>query len=182
MGCDPDSDRGERRNRRERETAGVAENAGFQSRSQAGRSPAFWQGPVFLAAAAAMLVAGSSIVTAVALGGRDAPVRDGSVASSEGPRRPLSAPATLAEFTVVENDYIGTANRLAEILESDDSQLSPETIVKLKESLRVIDAAILEARRALAADPANRELVEMLSASYNHKLDLLRRTTEMGRS
>lgn len=160
------------------DTAGSAEKA----RSPTRRALALWQRPVFLAAAAAMLVAGSSIVTAIALGGRDGPVTERAVASSEAPRRSSSAPATLAEFTVLENDYIGTANRLAALLESDETQLSPETIAKLKESLRVIDAAILEARRALAADPANRELVEMLSASYNHKLDLLRRTTEMGRS
>lgn len=164
------------------DTAGSAEKA----RSQTRRALALWQRPVFLAAAAAMLVAGSSIVTAIALGGSDGPVTERAVASSEAPReaprRSSSAPATLAEFTVLENDYIGTANRLAALLESDETQLSPETIAKLKASLRVIDAAILEARRALAADPANRELVEMLSASYNHKLDLLRRTTEMGRS
>ena len=92
------------------------------------------------------------------------------------------APATLAEFTLVENDYISTANRLSALLDSDETQLSPETIAKLRESLRVIDAAILEARRALAADPANRQLIEMLSTSYSQKVDLLRRTTEMGRS
>jgi hypothetical protein len=91
-------------------------------------------------------------------------------------------PATLAEFTKQENEYISSANRLSAILESGQMQLSPRTIAKLKESLRVIDAAILEARAALADDPGNRQVIEMLSTSYNQKLDLLRRTTEMGRS
>jgi hypothetical protein len=91
-------------------------------------------------------------------------------------------PATLAEFTIVENDYISTANRLLEMVESDNVSLSPETLEKLRESVRVIDGAIIEARRALAEDPANRQLVEMLSTSYNQKLDLLRRTADMGRS
>jgi|SRR5687768_4533001 len=146
------------------------------------RTPAFWQRPAFLAAAALMLVAGSSVITAVAVGGRNRDVVDRPAMSAGQVTPASSAPASLAEFTAIENDYISTANRLAAMVESDDTQLSPETIAKLKESLRVIDAAILEARRALAADPANRELMEMLSTSYNQKVDLLRRTTEMGRS
>ena len=44
----------------------------------------------------------------------------------------------------------------------------------------MIDAAILEARQALAADPANKTLIDMLSKSYSQKVDLLQRTTEMG--
>lgn len=140
-----------------------------------------WQHPGFLAAAALLLVAGSSAITAIALGRRTTSESTPVVAARDA-SRPSATPATLAEFTVVENDYISTANRLSAILESEETQLAPETIAKLKESLRVIDAAILEARRALAADPANKQLVEMLSTSYNQKLDLLRRTTEMGRS
>jgi hypothetical protein len=151
-------------------------------------NPAYWQRPAFLAAAALVLVAGSSIATAVALG-RRAVTPTQTVASQNPPEqesnpapRASGAPATLAEFTVVENDYISTTNRLSAILESKDTELSPETIAKLKESLRIIDAAILEARRALAEDPANKQLIEMLSTSYNQKVDLLKRTTEMGRS
>jgi hypothetical protein len=68
------------------------------------------------------------------------------------------------------------------MVESDNVYLTPETIEKLRESVRVIDAAIIEARRALAEDPANLQLIEMLSTSYNQKLDLLRRTADMGRS
>ena len=35
---------------------------------------------------------------------------------------------------------------------------------------------------ALAADPANRTIIQMLSTSYEQKVDLLKRTTEMARS
>lgn len=146
-----------------------------------------WQRPAFLAAAALLLVAGTSAVTAIALSRRNVDaVRETASQGAPVDSRPVAnrggTPATLAEFTVVENDYISTANRLSALLESDETQLAPETISKLRESLRVIDAAILEARRALAADPANKQLIEMLSTSYNQKVDLLRRTTEMGRS
>ena len=48
--------------------------------------------------------------------------------------------------------------------------------------MRVIDAAILEARQALAQDPSNRELMEILSTTYTQKIDLLERSAEMGRS
>ena len=148
--------------------------------------PAFWQKPAFLAAAALLLVAGTSIVTAISMArGRElSDVTKIPAIETPAPngQRTSGTPATLAEFTAVENDYISTANRLSQILESGETELSPETILKLKESLRVIDAAILEARRALAADPANTKLIEILSTSYNQKVDLLRRTTEMGRS
>ena len=150
-----------------------------------GATPRIWPRPSFLAAAALLLVAGSSAITAIAIDraaarhGRDSASSGAPVASV---RPAAGTPATLAEFSIRENDYISSANRLSAMLESEQMQLSPRTIAKLKESLRVIDAAILEARRALAEDPGNRQLIEMLSTSYSQKLDLLRRTTEMGRS
>jgi uncharacterized protein YcgI (DUF1989 family) len=93
-----------------------------------------------------------------------------------------SAPATLAEFTARENDYIATVNALSQTIESAHVELAPETIVKLKASIRVIDDAIIEARRALAADPSNKALIDILSTSYDQKVDLLRRAAEMGQS
>ena len=143
---------------------------------------AFWQRPAFLLAASLLLVAASSLVTALALserGGTSAVALDGAGTSR---LSSVDAPATLAEFTARENQYIGTANRLTAIIESGQAQLTPQTIAKLKESVRVIDAAILEARRALAEDPANTQLMEMLSTSYSQKVDLLERTAEMGQS
>ncbi|HMA22154.1 MAG TPA: hypothetical protein VKO87_15200 [Gemmatimonadaceae bacterium] len=140
-----------------------------------------WQRPSLLAAAAILLVAGASITTALLMNGRLKSSASATVARSDTVST-SGAPATLAEFTAVENDYISTANRLSAVIESGQADLAPETVVKLRESLRVIDAAILEARRALAADPANTALMEILSTSYSQKVDLLRRTAEMGRS
>lgn len=137
-----------------------------------------WQRPAFLAAAGLLLVVGSSLVTVAIV--RDRSVQSARVATET--HAPRSEPSTFAEFASVENDYIGTVNQLSAVLESEGTTLSPETVAKLKQSLEVIDAAILEARRALAADPANKAIVEMLRTSYDQKLDLLKRTTEMGRS
>lgn len=136
----------------------------------------FWQRPGFLAAAAAALIAATSATTIVAL--RREPATLAKSVAAE-PARPATV---FVQFASKENSYIATANRLEAILESSQSTLAPETVAKLKESLAIIDAAILEARQALAADPANRDLLDMLSSSYDKKLDLLRRSAAMGRS
>jgi hypothetical protein len=47
----------------------------------------------------------------------------------------------------------------------------------LEHSLAVIDSAISEARRALAADPASAYLNHHLARQMRRKLDLLRRAT-----
>ena len=139
----------------------------------------FWQRPVFLAAAGLVLVAASSIATALFVNARnDDTGRDTMTVQVP----PPSSPGTLAEFTARENDYIATVNALSATIESAHVELAPGTIEKLKESIRIIDDAIIEARRALAADPSNKALIEILSTSYDQKVDLLRRTAEMGQS
>jgi hypothetical protein len=153
----------------------------FRTMTRAPRERATWQRPAFLAAAAVILIAGASLSTALVLGRRMiAKPAQPTVAENVAPQS--NTPATLAEFAAIETDYIGTANRLSAMIENGDTELSPETVAKLRESLRIIDAAIVEARRALAADPANKALIEMLSTSYNQKIDLLKRTSDMGRS
>jgi hypothetical protein len=141
------------------------------------RERAFWQRPAFLAAAALLLVAGGSLMTALALGRRMIEKTTTPIASV-----PQSATVAtpVADFAVKEKEYISSAEKLTALIESGKTELSPETIAKLRESVRVIDAAILEARQALAADPANKTLIDMLSKSYVQKVDLLQRTTEMG--
>ena len=74
-----------------------------------------------------------------------------------------------------------TAAALQDLLDQQETALAPETVAQLKASLRTIDEAILEARNALARDPNNTLLIEMLSANYKQKVDLLRRSTEMTR-
>lgn len=159
--------------------AQIARDESRFSRPRGGRI-AVWQRPAFLLAASLLLVVGSSATTYIALRGRTEPV----VAAG-----PVVAPnangntvATLTLFTGKENEYLRRVNGLIAIMESGEVELAPETIAKVKESLAVIDAAILEARAALARDPANRELIEMLESTYEKKLDLLQRTTAMARS
>ena len=139
----------------------IAEEIQRDSRdAKARRTNIFWQRPVFLAAAGLVLVAASSITTALVVNARNesAPSR---TATLQVPA--ASSPATLAEFTARENDYIATVNALSETIESAHVELAPGTIEKLKESIHIIDDAIIEARRALAADPSNKTLIEILS-------------------
>jgi len=126
-----------------------------------------------LAAAAIVLVALSSSVTAL-LVRRQTPfvVR---------PARP--APATVASFPApvrsVDADYSAAIGALNESLAEHRAQLDPTTVAKVEASLRIIDQAINEARRALAADPSNLTLHDLLAASYERKVELLQRANSL---
>jgi anti-sigma-K factor RskA len=136
----------------------------------------YWQRPYAIAAAALIAALISSSGTYYFLRSHDSTI--GAVADGNNAD---ATPATLAAFTVEENNYLRTAAMLQDLLDQQQGALAPETVAQLKASLRTIDEAILEARTALARDPANKMLVEMLSGSYRQKVDLLRRTTEMTR-
>jgi hypothetical protein len=134
-----------------------------------------------LAAAAVVLIALSSGITALVL-------RNGTrhVAVQPAERIPVRAasmgPATLLPtgFQQTENEFNRTIEELKQAVDTQRGQLSPETIRTVDRSLAVVDSAIAEARAALLADPNNQMLVDLLSASYQRKLDLLRRTSELG--
>lgn len=128
-------------------------------------------------AAAALIAVVSSGATFAFIATRNGNTDDARATQSGDP----ATPATLAAFTVEENNYLRTASTLQDILDRQENVLAPETVAQLKASLRTIDEAILEARGALARDPANKLLIEMLSANYRQKVDLLRRSTEMTR-
>jgi hypothetical protein len=129
--------------------------------------------------AAAMLLAAvlSSAGTALYMStrGNNAPRPVAATAVNSG------SPAMLAAFTIEENNYLRNVAVLQDMLDRQEGSLAPETVAQLKASLRTIDEAILEARLALARDPANQTLIEMLSGTYKQKVDLLRRTAEMTR-
>jgi anti-sigma factor RsiW len=138
-----------------------------------------WQRRYVLAAAAILVAVLSSAGTALYMNGHYSGARSSGAAASNSSAE--ATPAALAAFAIEENNYLRTASMLQDLLDQQEASLAPETVAQLKASLRTIDEAILEARNALARDPANKLLVEMLSASYRQKVDLLRRTTELTR-
>ena len=138
----------------------------------------FWRRPYTLAAAAILVAVLSSTGTALYMSSRNV---DGDSSNSVASNAGGATPATLAAFTIEENNYLRNVAVLQDLLDKQEALLAPETVAQLKASLRTIDEAILEARNALARDPANKTLIEMLSGTYRQKVDLLRRTAEMTR-
>jgi anti-sigma-K factor RskA len=139
----------------------------------------FWRPPYWLAAAAALLVLLSSAGTAVYMS-----ARAGQGSSSRSAANNVAngaTPASLVAFTIEENNYLRNVAVLQDLLDQQEALLAPETVAQLKATLRTIDEAIFEARNALARDPANKTLIEMLSGTYRQKMDLMRRTAEMTR-
>jgi hypothetical protein len=70
-------------------------------------------------------------------------------------------------------------HELTESLAERRTQLDPGTVAKVEASLRVIDLAIDEAQRALAADPADPTLRDLLAGNYERQVELLRRASAL---
>ena len=124
------------------------------------RPPRRWRLAGLAAAAAIMLVAGSSALTLWL-------VRDRPAASS--------AAATPA----IEAGYVNASAELLRALDAERARLSPATVATLERNLAVIDAAIAESRAALATDPGNHDLAALLWASYRQKVALLQQATRL---
>ena len=137
-----------------------------------------WRRPWAIAAGIVLAAVLSSAGTALFLGARSG---DSSARSAANLAGAGATQASLVAFTIEENNYLRNVAVLQDLLDQQEASLAPETVAQLKASLRTIDEAILEARNALARDPANKILIEMLSGTYRQKVDLLRRTTEMTR-
>jgi putative zinc finger protein len=159
--------------------AAILDDAGMRTPGRLSTRRFFRPRPVLSAVAAAVVIALlSSAGTALYM---DSRVRSAGNAHAATSSPDSSVPGSFAAFTIEENSYLRTASRLQDILDQQETALAPETVAQLKASLRTIDEAIVEARTALARDPANQLLIEMLSANYRQKVDLLRRSTEMTR-
>ncbi|HEX6746828.1 MAG TPA: zf-HC2 domain-containing protein [Longimicrobium sp.] len=169
-----------------------------------------WQPPrwALQAAAAVVLVASSSAITARLMQDRQGPA-SGPVAlgptvhatppadagdprgtADANPGTQRSNPATagqagagsttaFAAFRPAEQDYQRAIDDLVRVLETKRGQLAPETVRTLETNLRIIDAAIAESRAALEKDPNSRELTQMLSATYDAKVQMLRQAVEL---
>lgn len=139
----------------------------------------------WLAAAAVVLMAVSSGVTALFMRrGGESPSPAIAAGGATGPRVAPDgvAPALPAAFAATEAAYLDDVAELQATFAAQRSTLAPATIAVVERSLAAIDAAIAEARTALVADPANQALAELLSSTYRHKVELLRRAAESSQS
>ena len=156
-----------------------------------------------LAAAAVLLIALSSGAVWLALRGpalpdtgRPAPrgtLAAGSTASPVRPDRSADAPGAVpivrpepaVEASVASTASTNGANprydaavaELERTLEDGRGRLDPRTLQVVEENLHIIDRAIEDARRAVAADPGNTWLRSHLAATMKRKVDLLRSAT-----
>ena len=64
-------------------------------------------------------------------------------------------------------------------MEQTRARLSPETIKTIERNLAVIDSALAESRRALAKDPGNTGLERLVIATWQQKMDFLRRAAAL---
>jgi len=120
-----------------------------------------WQIAALAAAAALVLMAGSSALTLWLVRERGTP----RVASSTTP--------------AIEAGYVTATADLMRALDAERGRLAPATVATLERNLAVIDAAIAESRAALAADPGNRDLEALLWASYRQKVALLQQASRL---
>ncbi len=113
------------------------------------RERAFWAG-VSAAAATLVLVLGVHRLT--------------------GPARP-SGP--VEGWGVVAADYQRATAELARTLAAERHRLRPETVALVERNLALIDAALGEARAALAEDPGNADLQRLVATAARQKVELL---------
>ena len=74
----------------------------------------------------------------------------------------------------MSRDYDREIVRLRALIEQRRNQMDPVTVAIIEKNLQVIDAAILECKKAIARDPASRFLIESLNQSFQTKVELMR--------
>lgn len=131
----------------------------------------WWHNGWLATAAAILLVVGTAILTPnFARGGKLAKLKA---------KQTQSVVAQPVVLLAVDKNYLATVAELRATLDAQRPALAPSTVRAVERSLAVIDSAIAEARAALASDPANQALVDILSAHYERKVDLLQRASEL---
>lgn len=115
-----------------------------------------------LAAAAVVVIIASSATTVVLL--RRSPTSQAAEAPSRGADK-------------MEAQYASATAELSAELAKARTRLDPATYALIERNLRVIDSALVESRRALASDPRNQVLEQLVVATWRQKMDFLRRAT-----
>ncbi len=144
----------------------------------AGRANTIWNTPWAQAAAVVLLVAGSSGITYVA-------VRD------DGPVSPVVIDTANVFETVsgdfgrkytLGNQYLDAHSELQNELDEKMQFLSPEARQVVTKNLQTIRAAIKDINQALAAEPGNMLLQELLLSAYHGEISLMRKVDGIANS
>jgi tetratricopeptide (TPR) repeat protein len=128
-----------------------------------------------LAAAAVLLMAVSGATAWFLRGG----IADGrgtmSAPAIQAEVEPTPAPDAVRPVNFADAQYDAAIADLERTLEERRNDLNARTVEILERNLKLIDAAIAQARQALEEDPGNAYLNRHLVESRRRKLDLLRR-------
>ncbi len=68
---------------------------------------------------------------------------------------------------------------LLEALEEEETSLSPETVVAIRDNLVIIEQAVDDIQLALEEDPKNPYLTQMLLATYVREVELLQQAVQL---
>jgi len=90
---------------------------------------------------------------------------------------PAGPDGAVADFGFAR--YDAAVADLERVLAQHRSELDPATVRVIEDNLRIIDRATAEARKALAADPANPYLNGHLADQMRRKVELLRQATAL---
>jgi hypothetical protein len=120
-----------------------------------------WHRTPWLIAAGIVLMALSSGVTALL-------VKNGGIQPQPG------SPG----YESTELGYRQAADELVRTLQAHRKELGESAFQVVQQNLRIIDQAISETQAALASDPRNQRVAELLWASYEKKIDLLQRAAQ----
>ena len=101
----------------------------------------------------------------------------GSTPSAGSTRNPVTQVSTAQSQITAQ--YSEALRSLEQDLAASRDKLDPETVAILEENMRAIDAAITEARSALARDPGNLYLNQHLENTMKKKIQLLRTATAL---
>lgn len=128
------------------------------------------------------LAAAAAVIVAVSAGGANLLMRANTVAStaaSTTDQRVTVIPVNATPEVQISAGYDLPIRELQQTLAQRRGQLDTSTVRVIEQSLTVIDAAIRQARSALAKDPNNRYLNGHLQRALDRKLDLLRQAATL---
>jgi tetratricopeptide (TPR) repeat protein len=125
--------------------------------------------PQLVAAGLALMLMSGGGVWVVQHGGR----------ATDLPQVAASADPSVVPASLADPRYDEAIADLQQALNAGRADLDPGTIRVLEANLEVIDKAIEQSRRALAADPANVYLNNHLADARQRKLALLRRAAAL---
>lgn len=129
----------------------------------------WWRSPIV--SAASLAVGAVAVAFALALSG----TREQDAGMSVEPLR-------LAESTtapVLDPGFLADRKRLQNTLEGRLEELSPEMQTLVRENLATIRGSMNVINMALAADPANAELQDLLLSAYEQELQVMSEITQM---